>query len=55
VEDFLPPGYRPGAHPPTNEETSDSDGYYEEDRSLNEILQEKYKKSDSRQVRFMTS
>jgi hypothetical protein len=51
VEDFLPPGYRPGAHPPANEETGgESDGYYEEDRSLNEILQEKYKKSDSRQV-----
>jgi hypothetical protein len=54
VEDFLPAGYRPG-YPQANgeEEEATADEVYSEDRSINEILQEKYQKSTIVQVHII--
>ena len=53
VEDFLPAGYRAGLPSAGGEEEEVVGEYYEEDRNLNEILQEKYQKSNSKQVRVL--
>jgi hypothetical protein len=55
VDDFLPPGYRAGDYPAiSDEEAAETSGgtgeYFGEERSLNEILQEKYQKSGNKQV-----